>query len=214
MFGKKRIYTGGFVAFTIGSAITSLAMDPIQVILFRVVQGIGAGIILTSSVALIVDATPKNELGFALSINSFGFRFGAMAGLTVSGARVYMMLFGAGIGIFSSPNLSSIMSFLSSERRGIGSALRVTFFNLGFAVSFNLAILVISFTVPYALVTQIVGGYTTTLYAEKDLFLQGLKATYLWLAVLNTVAIVPSVLRGRGPSVTKLKEPHKIVVEM
>jgi len=84
-FGRKRIYTIGFVIFTVGSALTSLATNPLQVILFRIIQGIGSGIILTSSVALIVDATPRNELGFSLGVNNLGFRFGAMAGLTMSG---------------------------------------------------------------------------------------------------------------------------------
>ncbi len=85
LFGRKRFYTSGFAIFTIGSALTSLATDPFQIILFRIIQGIGAGIVLTNSIAIITDATPKNELSFSLSVNNLGFRAGAMAGLTVSG---------------------------------------------------------------------------------------------------------------------------------
>lgn len=403
LFGRKKIYSGGFVVFTIGSALTSIAITPLQVILFRIIQGIGAGTILTNSVTLITDATPKNELGFSLGVNNLGFRFGAMAGLTVSGfilsftgdwralfyinvpigifgtiwaqraiketlpphksvridlggflafttfiimlllgltfgayglasqvtmygfllvsmlslaafvaherrcdhplvdlkllrireyaggvfaqlinaiawgavllllsfyfqlilglspfdaglriipfdiaflifgplsgklsdrlghlpfttsgilissislylfstvgeftpystVALYMMLFGAGIGIFSSPNMSSIMSSIPAERRGIGSALRATFFNVGFATSLNLAVLLISFTVPYAVVTQIVSlGSGLATEADRMLFLQGLKTTYIWLAVLNATAVIPSVLRGKSP---------------
>jgi MFS family permease len=85
IFGRKRIYTSGFLIFTVGSALTSIASSPLQVILFRIIQGIGAGTILTNSVALLTDATPRNELGLSLGVNNLGFRFGAMAGLTVSG---------------------------------------------------------------------------------------------------------------------------------
>ena len=48
-FGTKRFYTSGFVIFTVGSAITSIAVDPFQVVLFRIVQGIGAMAGLTIS---------------------------------------------------------------------------------------------------------------------------------------------------------------------
>jgi EmrB/QacA subfamily drug resistance transporter len=401
MFGRKRVYVGGFLIFTAGSALTSLSSSPMQVILFRIIQGIGAGVLITNSVALITDATPTNELGFSLGVNNLGFRFGAMAGLTISGVILsfvgdwralfyvnipigiagtlwaqtalketmftekeasidwagfftftasitsfllaltygayglgneilvlelffigvitmaafimhekrckyplldlnllrireytggvvaqllnaiawgavllllslylqlvlglnpfdagirmipfdiaflicgplsgklsdkfghlpfttsgialtsislylfstvdaftpysvlvcYMALFGAGIGIFSSPNMSSIMTCVPPKRRGIGSALRATFFNVGFATSLNLSVLIISLVVPYALVTLIVSGTATVTQFDKILFMDGLKTTYLWLAALNAVAIIPSVLRGKG----------------
>ena len=125
-----------------------------------------------------------------------------------------MILFGAAIGIFSSPNMSSVMSAVPAERRGISSALRSTFFNTGFAVSLNLAILIISLTVPYTLVTQIAAGYTTTLNVGKEMFLQGLKTTYLWLAVLNATAIIPSVLRGKGQKTTETNATQTITAEI
>lgn len=411
LFGRKRFYTSGFAVFTFGSALTSLASDPFQVLAFRIVQGIGAGIVLTSSIAIITDATPKNELSFSLSMNNLGFRIGAMAGLTISGfilsllgdwrglfyvnvpigifgtlwahktiietpnkdrsdkscidwvgfatfttfvvsillvmtfaaygigsqmltvafsatsiasfvvfvgyesrckaplldlglfrirefsggifalllngvawgavllllslyfqlvvgltpleagvrilpfdiafliagplagrlcdkynhqpftatgillssaslfmmstvnattpyavTAAYMAIFGAAIGLFSSPNMSSVMSAVPASRRGIGSAVRSTFLNVGLAFSLNLAIFIISLTVPYALVTQIVSGYATALNSERELFMQGLQSTYLWLAGLNALAIIPSVLRGKTSKTQKTEQ--------
>jgi EmrB/QacA subfamily drug resistance transporter len=410
VFGRKNVYTGGFTIFTLGSALTSVAMNPFQVIAFRIVQGVGAGIILTNSVALIVDATPTEELGFSLGVNNLGFRFGAMAGLTVSGLilsfigdwralfyinipigifgtvwaqlalketmfgekgatidwggffaftvfvtslllaltygaygigsrftvyelliisivsivvfvwherrcvhplldlrllrireytggviaqlinaiawgavllllslyfqlvlglspfdagiriipfdiaflicgplsgrlsdkyghlpfttsgialtsaslylfstvdqltpysniAIFMMLFGAGIGFFSSPNMSSVMGCVPAQRRGVGAALRATFFNVGFAVSLNLAIVIISLIVPYALVTQIMSASEEAIISQSDkmLFLSGLKATYIWLAILNALALIPSTFRGKGAAGHKEK---------
>ena len=415
MFGRKRFYVCGFAIFTVGSGLTSLASDPLQVIFFRIIQGIGAGIVLTNSIAIITDATPKNELGFSLSVNNLGFRAGAMAGLTFSGfilsflgdwralfyvnipigvfgtiwaqktikeaprerkairgcvdwvgfaafttfitslllvmtfaaygvgsqmltltfsvvsvtsligfvgyerrcqtplldlslfrirefsggiialllngiawgavllllsfyfqlvlgfspleagirlipfdvaflvagplsgklcdkyghriftdsgiilssvslfllstlnattayatSAFYMGLFGASIGLFSSPNMSSVISAVPINRRGIGSAVRSTFLNVGMAFSLNLAILIISFTIPYALVTQIASGYANSLDSEKALFMEGLQSAYLWLAGLNALAIVPSFLRGRGSKAKNEKNYSKL----
>src|SRR6266498_2459734 len=112
---------------------------------------------------------------------------------------VYIVLFGAGLGFFASPNISSIMGSVPAERRGIASGFRATFFNVGYTVSLNLAILIMTFTVPYALVTRILssGDPSTISAADRLLFAQGIRSTYLWLAGLNTLAILPSLFRGR-----------------
>jgi len=83
--GRVRIYTAGFAIFTIGSALTSLSQNPNQFILWRALQGLGVAMLFINSVAMIVDATPKKDLGLSLGINQIAFRFGAMAGLTLSG---------------------------------------------------------------------------------------------------------------------------------
>ena len=81
IMGRVKIYTFGFVMFTLGSALTGLSRSPLQFILFRAIQGLGAAMLFTNSVAMVVDATPKEQVGFALGINQTAFRFGAMAGL-------------------------------------------------------------------------------------------------------------------------------------
>ncbi len=85
IIGRLKVYNMGFIIFTVGSAMTSISQDPLQVILFRGVQGIGAAALFTNSIAMIVDATPRNQLGLFLGLNQIAFRFGAMAGLTISG---------------------------------------------------------------------------------------------------------------------------------
>jgi hypothetical protein len=56
-----------------------------------------------------------------------------------------------------------------------------------------------TFTVPYAVVTRIIWSSCVGISAADCLlFEQGIKTTYLWLAAINTVAILPSFLRGRG----------------
>jgi len=109
---------------------------------------------------------------------------------------IYMVLLGAGVGTFVAPNISSIMSSVPAQRIGVASAFRATFFNIGFTISLNLAVLVMTFTVPYELITKIVSSTVVVSEVYKMPFLEGLKNTYMWLAILNTVAILPSMLRG------------------
>jgi EmrB/QacA subfamily drug resistance transporter len=111
----------------------------------------------------------------------------------------YMMIFGTGMGIFASPNMSSIMGAVPSERRGIASAFRATFFNVGFVISLNLAILVMTFAIPFGEVSQIIAAANPLgiSLAEKIQFASALRNAYLWMAVINTLAIVPSMMRGR-----------------
>ncbi len=63
IFGRVKIYTYGFALFTVGSALTSLGQNPTEVIIFRGIQGVGAALVFTNSIAIATDAAPRNQLG-------------------------------------------------------------------------------------------------------------------------------------------------------
>ena len=407
--GRVRIYTAGFAIFTIGSALTSVSQDPNQFILWRGLQGLGVAMLFVNSVAMIVDATPRKELGLSLGVNQIAFRFGAMAGLTLSGlilsffdwralfyvnipigifgtfwahhrlkeiakvekktpvdwfgfvsfsisitsfvlaltydayglseelvvygllvvsavtlaifvvyesrekyplldlsllrireftggviaqllnaiawgafllllslylqlildmspleagvgiipfdiaflifgplsgrfsdkfghlpfttsgltlasvglylfstvtiatpilfVIVYMILVGVGMGLFVSPNISSIMGSVPEKRRGIASAFRATFFQVGYVISLNAAVLIMTLVVPYQMITQIVSAINPLAITASDkiLFIRGLSSAYFWLAIVNVAAIPPSVLRGSSKYKPKVR---------
>jgi EmrB/QacA subfamily drug resistance transporter len=407
--GRVRIYTAGFAIFTIGSALTSVSQDPNQFILWRGLQGLGVAMLFINSVAMIVDATPRKELGLSLGVNQIAFRFGAMAGLTLSGlilsffdwralfyvnipigifgtfwahhrlkeiakvekktpvdwfgfvsfsisitsfvlaltydayglseelvvygllvvsaltlaifvvyesrekhplldlsllrireftggviaqllnaiawgafllllslylqlildmspleagvgiipfdiaflifgplsgrfsdkfghlpfttsgltlasvglylfstvtiatpilfVIVYMILVGVGMGLFVSPNISSIMGSVPEKRRGIASAFRATFFQVGYVISLNAAVLIMTLVVPYQMITQIVSAINPLAITASDkiLFMKGLSSAYFWLAIVNVAAIPPSVLRGSSKYKPKVR---------
>lgn len=72
MFGKRRVYLGGFGVFTIASALCGLAPTIGALIAFRVFQGIGAAMLQAVGPALLVTAFPSRERGTALgAIGSF-----------------------------------------------------------------------------------------------------------------------------------------------
>ncbi len=400
IIGRVRIYNFGFAIFTVGFLLTGLSQTPDQVILFRGIQGFGSAFLTTVSATLITDATPRNELGFAVGLNQIAFRAGSMAGLTISGvilsfldwrflflinvpigifgtwwshgklkeiapldtaapmdwigfglitvsisgllvaltyaaygtssiylvilflaislvtlcvfvyqekktrhplfdlgllripefsggflavminaiawgalllilslyfqvgigmsplqagililpfefaflatgplsgrlsdkygqtpftisglaiqsialflfstlgtsssyffAVIYMVIFGSGVGLFASPNMSSVMGAVPANRRGIASAIRTTAWNVGYTISLNLAIVLMSFTLPYQTVSNLIASNISTISAaNRELFVESLKSTYFWLGVINTTAIVPSLFGSR-----------------
>jgi EmrB/QacA subfamily drug resistance transporter len=88
IFGRVKIYNLGFAIFTLGSGLCVFALSGEQLVLSRVVQGIGGAMLITNSAALITDATPSQELGFALGVNQIALTLGAVLGLTVGGVLI------------------------------------------------------------------------------------------------------------------------------
>jgi len=107
IFGRVKLYTIGFIVFTIGSGLCVVAQNGEQLILFRIIQGFGGAILILNSAAIITDATPSRELGLALGVNQIGFTAGAILGLTVGGALIdtagwrVIFLLNVPVGIFA-----------------------------------------------------------------------------------------------------------------
>jgi MFS family permease len=90
MYGRVRIYNGGFVVFTIGSI--ALALDPFTggpgamwLIAWRVVQGVGGAMLFANSTAILTDAFPAHRRGMALGVNQVAAIAGSFIGLLVGG---------------------------------------------------------------------------------------------------------------------------------
>jgi MFS family permease len=90
MFGRVKLYNLGFAIFTVGSILLFLTpnqgdLGAIELIAFRIVQGIGAAFLFANSAAIITDAFPANERGKALGINQISFLAGSLIGLVLGG---------------------------------------------------------------------------------------------------------------------------------
>jgi len=90
MYGRVRIYNMGFVVFTVGSV--ALALDPydsgagaLWIILWRIVQGVGAAMLFANSTAILTDAFPAERRGFALGLNQVAAIGGSFVGLVIGG---------------------------------------------------------------------------------------------------------------------------------
>jgi MFS family permease len=90
MFGRVKIYNGGFVVFTVASI--ALSLDPFHasagalwLIAWRVVQGIGGAMLFANSTAILTDAFHEKQRGMALGVNQVAAIAGSFVGLVIGG---------------------------------------------------------------------------------------------------------------------------------
>ena len=86
--GKKFIYMTGFSVFTIASAVCGLAPDVSWLIGFRVVQALGAVMILALGSAILVEAFPSSERGKALGWVMTAVSVGIVTGPVLGGILI------------------------------------------------------------------------------------------------------------------------------
>jgi EmrB/QacA subfamily drug resistance transporter len=85
MFGRKLLYTGGFLIFVLGSALCGFAPSLPALIAFRVLQAIGAALLSSNSVAIVVTAAGAEHRGRALGIMAAAQAIGLSAGPAIGG---------------------------------------------------------------------------------------------------------------------------------
>jgi MFS family permease len=90
MYGRVRMYNLGFVIYTAASLL--LTIDWMSgpagadwLIGWRIAQGIGAAFLIANSVAILTDAFPAHQRGFALGINNVAGISGQFIGLVLGG---------------------------------------------------------------------------------------------------------------------------------
>jgi EmrB/QacA subfamily drug resistance transporter len=88
MFGQKRIYLGGFAIFGLSSLAASFSPSLEFLIGARIVQGVGAAMLVSSNQALIVDTFPAHQRGRAIGLNGAAVALGLSTGPIVGGAIV------------------------------------------------------------------------------------------------------------------------------
>ncbi|MFQ5612290.1 MAG: DHA2 family efflux MFS transporter permease subunit [Anaerolineae bacterium] len=88
MLGKKLIYAAGFVVFTVGSLLCGLSPTIFWLIGFRVVQAVGAAMMLALGIAIVTEAFPPSERGKALGITGTTVSVGIVVGPTLGGLLI------------------------------------------------------------------------------------------------------------------------------
>ena len=88
LFGRKQAYVAGFLVFALASLGAGFAADGTQLILWRVVQGIGGAFLFANAAALVTDAFPKEQLGLAMGTNTMVAAVGLVLGPVLGGALV------------------------------------------------------------------------------------------------------------------------------
>ncbi|OBG68869.1 MULTISPECIES: DHA2 family efflux MFS transporter permease subunit [unclassified Mycobacterium] len=84
-FGTKRLFLGSVLAFTLGSLLCALAANMLQLIVFRVVQGIGGGMLLPLSFMILTREAGPRRLGRLMSILSIPMLLAPIGGPILGG---------------------------------------------------------------------------------------------------------------------------------
>jgi EmrB/QacA subfamily drug resistance transporter len=107
IYGQKKVFMLGITIFTFSSLLCGLSQSIHQLVIFRMVQGIGAACVTANSNAIVTYAFPTHERGMALgwigTIVSIGLSVGpVLGGLITSlfGWR-YIFLFNLPLGIIT-----------------------------------------------------------------------------------------------------------------
>jgi len=77
-FGRRRVFTIGLALFTAASAVCALAPNAPELIAARILQGLGAAIVLPLSLTILTTAFPAERRGMIIGI------YGGLAGLAVA----------------------------------------------------------------------------------------------------------------------------------
>jgi MFS family permease len=92
MFGRVKLYNIGFAIFTLGSGLCSISQTGEQLILFRIIQAVGAAFLFSNSAAIITDTFPENERAKALGLNQTAIVVGSVVGLVFGGSVLGLLL--------------------------------------------------------------------------------------------------------------------------
>jgi EmrB/QacA subfamily drug resistance transporter len=87
-FGARRVYLVSLVLFTAGSALCGLATSTTELILFRVLQGVGGGMLMPIGQLMMAEAAGPKRMGRVMSIAAVPVMLAPILGPTVGGLIV------------------------------------------------------------------------------------------------------------------------------
>ncbi|MCQ6562660.1 MDR family MFS transporter [Paenibacillus mendelii] len=88
IYGRKPFLLVGIIVFMIGSFLTGLSADIYQMIIFRAVQGVGAGILMSTTVTAVGDLFAPRERAKWTGIMMAIFGFSSILGPTLGGVMI------------------------------------------------------------------------------------------------------------------------------
>ncbi|MGB8931234.1 MAG: DHA2 family efflux MFS transporter permease subunit [Anaeromyxobacteraceae bacterium] len=85
LFGQKRVYMSSLVLFVAGSALCGFATTLPQLVIFRMIQGFGAGALQPTEQAILRQTFPPEEQGTAMALFGMAVMIGPAIGPTLGG---------------------------------------------------------------------------------------------------------------------------------
>ena len=88
IIGRRRLMLGGITLFTLASALCSIAPTLWLLITVRVIQGLGAAIMMALTMAMVGEAVPKEKTGSAMGLLGTMSAVGTALGPTLGGVLI------------------------------------------------------------------------------------------------------------------------------
>jgi DHA2 family multidrug resistance protein len=85
LFGQKRVYMLSLAIFVVSSALCGIASTLTQLVVFRVLQGFGAGALQPTEQAILRQTFPPEEQGTAMALFGMAVMIGPAVGPTLGG---------------------------------------------------------------------------------------------------------------------------------
>jgi DHA2 family multidrug resistance protein len=85
LFGQKRLYLISLVVFLVGSALCGTASSLMSLVIFRFIQGLGAGALQPTEQAILRQTFPPEEQGMATAVFGMAVMVGPAVGPTLGG---------------------------------------------------------------------------------------------------------------------------------
>ena len=122
-----------------------------------------------------------------------------------------LVMVGLGVGLFRSPNASSVMGSVPSEMRGVAAGVRSTIINTSMALSIPFSVAIISTTMPYNESSKLINSGRSSMESLPQItdLVRGIRNSLLASAVLNIIAAVISYLREEKsqPPFSRIVDP-------
>ena len=88
MLGRKPVFVAAIVIFLVGSMLSGLSQTMLQLILFRALQGLGAGGLIVGAQAILADIIPPRRRGRYMGLMGAVFAVSSVAGPLLGGFLV------------------------------------------------------------------------------------------------------------------------------
>lgn len=85
ILGRTKFFRMGIIIFTIGSLLCGISQGAAILLLFRIIQGVGASLIFSTATSILVSAFPPQNRGQVLGINITSVYTGLLLGPTLGG---------------------------------------------------------------------------------------------------------------------------------
>jgi EmrB/QacA subfamily drug resistance transporter len=170
MKGRVRPYNLGFAVFTLASVLCGFSQSGPQLVLFRLIQGIGAALLFANSTALVIDAFPARQRGVALGFNMMAGTTGFILGTLLGGIIIqfldwrYIFFINVPFGVFA-----TVWAFLRLHE--VVEPERAARFDVGGMVTFPLGIASILAGLTFVVRGQAGDPITLALFAAGALIL-------------------------------------------